>query len=421
MVITAPDVIKTIFDGHAIEPEQFRLDTENHSAAGKDKVIVRALDGFVFLKDGKFVYPAFTTSTAEWWQGVEAYGYTAALTGDFRYFIWAGRWGEDFDGKHMEVVHIPKPVGICKEASKHWRQGEEDILWLESNAGFSYALLEPAEEYDLGRWAGVTHSWTYLPAGGSQCDPTFTSVDRKDEKPSWWKGPSAQMAWDHFMGPIKETVHKEAELKHKKAAAESKCLKAQGKVQTTGRGKAKEVNPSTIVSPTKQVSSASPSARSKRKREEPGYDSTRFRECKPVNHIEIDEEDEEGGKEEDADEDADEEAKEDKREDDHADGDKGPTLERTIRRSRLQLSLSKAPHSSPNKAPRPPPRKASKPIRISPSKGAQEMTLSCDDEAQSSMTPNNQGRLGQGGKVGAGGKSNLEQPASSQPTRAMEG
>jgi hypothetical protein len=44
------------------------------------------------MRGNTFVYPSYKTSTPDWWQGVVGYGYTAALTGDFKFFIW-GEYG----------------------------------------------------------------------------------------------------------------------------------------------------------------------------------------------------------------------------------------------------------------------------------------------------------------------------------------
>jgi hypothetical protein len=85
-------------------------------------VQVRALDGFLFVKNGRFVYPTFD-KPEEWWTGVVAYGYAAALTGEYRYFIWAGQWDQDYEGKHIEVVRLENLVGIYKESHVHWRNG----------------------------------------------------------------------------------------------------------------------------------------------------------------------------------------------------------------------------------------------------------------------------------------------------------
>ena len=86
-------------------------------------VRLRALDGFIFMKGSKFVYPKYQLSTPEWWKNVVVYGYIAALTGNFRWFIWAGQWGEDYEGKHLEVVKIENITGMVKESSPHWRNG----------------------------------------------------------------------------------------------------------------------------------------------------------------------------------------------------------------------------------------------------------------------------------------------------------
>ncbi|KAG8726684.1 hypothetical protein FRC11_014712, partial [Ceratobasidium sp. 423] len=112
---------------------------------------------------------------------------------------WGNEWEEDYQGKHMEVVQIQRLIRIVKEAHRHWCQGEQEVLWLESKAGYSYALLEPAKEYNIEQWAGVTQLWTHLPLDESQWNPMFRPVNHDVKKPSWCRGNSSQLAWNHFL------------------------------------------------------------------------------------------------------------------------------------------------------------------------------------------------------------------------------
>ncbi|KAB5589096.1 hypothetical protein CTheo_7458 [Ceratobasidium theobromae] len=196
MPVILPTPIAQIFWPHEIYGEEIVLDTEDHRVPKPGTVRVRALDGFLFVKDGRLVYPTYD-KCPDWWKGVEVYGYASALTGDFRHFIWAGHWDEDFDGKHYEVVCLDNVKSMYKESNQYWREGLEEILWLETGQSKSYALLEPAVEYARGDWSKVIESWTKLPEGQSQADPGFKVFNPKDGRPKWWNG-TGNRAWYHL-------------------------------------------------------------------------------------------------------------------------------------------------------------------------------------------------------------------------------
>ncbi|KAG8734418.1 hypothetical protein FRC11_014264 [Ceratobasidium sp. 423] len=189
-----PDVVAYIFEGFDIHGEDVELDPEDPTPAAEGQVKVRVLDGFLFEKGGRFVYPRADLPSS-WWDGVTAFGYTAATTGDYRYFIWAGHWDQDYPGKHIEVVILGGLKGIMKESNVHWRNGKEDILWLDTELGYSYALMEPAEEYDRGSWARVTASWMNVPDEGRPSDPKFIKVNRQAPRPGWWDR-AGDEAWE---------------------------------------------------------------------------------------------------------------------------------------------------------------------------------------------------------------------------------
>ncbi|EUC54347.1 hypothetical protein RSOL_041410, partial [Rhizoctonia solani AG-3 Rhs1AP] len=355
-------------------------------------------------------------STPEWWRGVVAYGYVAGLTGDYRFFIWAGQWDEDFDGKHIEVMQIRNIMGLFKETSVHWRQGEEAILWLETKGGYSYALTEPAEEYNHGSWDQVVRSWTKLPDGQSQACPGFSVVARKDAKPSWWKGDAAQKAWDHFQKPIKAAQKAEQATKRKeekedqkrrkslqkmlegtskaqakgKGAGQAKA-KGKGKGKGTGNAKAKEAPEEQGGSLTDGLGSQSvgaegSSAGTKRKREDPGYDQSRLRKRKSdVSYVELDDIEEED-----------------------AMGEKESSPDP------IQEPSSPLPEEHPS------PSKAKQPIRVkSPKKTRTEQ--STNEKEPASLARDNQTLLSQGSSAVTNGEAVAEQQASSQPTKALEG
>jgi hypothetical protein len=69
------------------------------------------------------VTPVYDACTEEFWEGVEAFGFVASLTGAARYHIMAGLWSYTWGGKHFKVMRIPNIVGLSKERNVHWRGG----------------------------------------------------------------------------------------------------------------------------------------------------------------------------------------------------------------------------------------------------------------------------------------------------------
>ncbi|CUA72104.1 hypothetical protein RSOLAG22IIIB_10084 [Rhizoctonia solani] len=206
-----PDPIQYIYQGFEIQKEDFALDTEDPIPAKKGQVKVRALDGFLFIRKGKFFYPTQGLPD-EWWKEVTVFGYISALTGNFKYYIWAGQWDEDYDDKHHEVVVLGNLSGISWSADQHWRNGSEPTLWLDTKLGFSYALLEPAEEYDRGSWAPTALSWINASDTAQPTDGLFHRVERHDPRPTWWDS-TGDDAWERFQRqvqtkPIAEDVGK---------------------------------------------------------------------------------------------------------------------------------------------------------------------------------------------------------------------
>ncbi|QRW21902.1 hypothetical protein RhiXN_09489 [Rhizoctonia solani] len=177
-----------------------------------------------FMRDGKYVYPEYNVCTSKWWKGVVAYGYTAALTGNFKYLVWSGEIDVDYEEKHIEVVAIHNIIGLQKEANKHWRDGLEEILWLETKAGYSYALMEPEEWYDHTKWEAVICSWQNLPSGLSQADPTFTRLSPEDQRPTWFSDAEGLKAWKFLVDSHKKDI-----AGAKKGAGEAKEAKIKSK------------------------------------------------------------------------------------------------------------------------------------------------------------------------------------------------
>jgi hypothetical protein len=85
--------------------------------------IIRALNWFVFVKNGQVISPCYQDCTTQFWQGVEVYGFVASLTGPPRYHLMAGLWSYAWGGKHFEVMHIREIIGLHKEKDLNWRGG----------------------------------------------------------------------------------------------------------------------------------------------------------------------------------------------------------------------------------------------------------------------------------------------------------
>ncbi|KAG8722670.1 hypothetical protein FRC08_014415 [Ceratobasidium sp. 394] len=235
--IQVPKEIARLYDNLPFRRENIVLDPEPpHRTPGRTSVIVRALDDFMFLKDGKFTYPTYD-KTADWWEGVAAYGWMLSPTGDFKYMAWAGQWESDYPGKHMELVVLKNLKGISKEGDKHWRKGMEEVLWLETGERSAYALLRPALAYNVGgMWEGsVITSWTNLPAGLSQRDPSFRATELESKRPAWWYGTDSDKAWNYFQRPIKEEERRDKAAKNKRAAAKRAAEKRERAAQKRER------------------------------------------------------------------------------------------------------------------------------------------------------------------------------------------
>ncbi|KAF8750289.1 hypothetical protein RHS01_09346 [Rhizoctonia solani] len=120
--IKLPNPIDYIYRDNSILPENHRLDTKEEADIEEGQVQVRALNYFIFEKNGKMAFPYYGVSD-EWWKDVVGFGLTIALTGDFKYHAWAGAWDDDYLGKNWEVIILGDLTGISKEKSPHWRAG----------------------------------------------------------------------------------------------------------------------------------------------------------------------------------------------------------------------------------------------------------------------------------------------------------
>ncbi|KAG9076461.1 hypothetical protein FRC06_009495 [Ceratobasidium sp. 370] len=153
----------------------------------------------------------------------------------------AGFWDEDWGGKHFEAVRIKRVYGISKEKSPLWRSGEEAALWLESEQGFGYVLMEPADVFAAG-WAKVLRSWTDIE--GNADDPTFHVVDLNLPRAHWWKA-AGDKAWEWLISEKqrKEGIEHDAqdmEIEENEDESEDEGEKKRKQAERKGKEKEKQ-------------------------------------------------------------------------------------------------------------------------------------------------------------------------------------
>ncbi|GAB1525317.1 hypothetical protein RhiTH_008475 [Rhizoctonia solani] len=187
------------YAGYKIQPKFITLDPESPQELrkGEGKMIACALDGFMFLKGTKYAYP-HQGADAYWWRGIIAFGFVTPLCGSFKYFTWSGHWGADWEEKHLETIIITNIVHISKEKNINWQNGTEDILWIETKHGYSYALLEPNAQYNGGYWQPVTESWASTLADGVSASPAFKPLPWHSPRPAWWD-PLGDKQWEYLV------------------------------------------------------------------------------------------------------------------------------------------------------------------------------------------------------------------------------
>ncbi|KAG8795543.1 hypothetical protein FRC12_012982 [Ceratobasidium sp. 428] len=270
--LTLPKIIEPIFRGATVHPEGKLL--PNESAMPKKKVgkelRMRALDNFAFVKDGKFVHPT-SGQPQKSWEGVMVYGEVATLTGDGRFFIWAGQWKIDWRDKWFGPRGLKNVTDLYMGTHKYWRGEKEDILWLDTEYG-SYALLEPAAQYDAAdEWKASVESYKKVYATGRVRDPTFRQVTQYDERPLWWTK-SGNEAWNKLTEEVRAEAEREKaeereRAKRKRDADRKKRRAAEKEDRKRKQSSAGGKSPNKPRASGAQAGGAGPSTGSKRKRE----------------------------------------------------------------------------------------------------------------------------------------------------------
>ncbi|QRV80761.1 hypothetical protein RhiJN_13144 [Ceratobasidium sp. AG-Ba] len=173
--------------------EEYVLDTEAEGRLGSGESRIRYLTDFIFVKDGKIVFPLYEMCTQEFWKGVEVYGFMTGPTSSIdRWYIWSLHWW--LTKQQVELVRIDNVIGIEKQNDPRYRNGNQQVLWLNSRKRYSYALMEPDESVAAG-WNSVILSWR--PQGRDGL-PVCVQADPNIALPDWWhqKGEVAgRAAW----------------------------------------------------------------------------------------------------------------------------------------------------------------------------------------------------------------------------------
>ncbi|QRV85098.1 hypothetical protein RhiJN_13116 [Ceratobasidium sp. AG-Ba] len=192
-----------------IREENFKLDNES----AKDKpqagmARVRLLTDFIFVKGKELVFPIYDECTAEFWEGVEVYGFMLmpGTNGDGRWFAWTLLWQLDWPDKHFELVRIKNVLGISLERSEHYRNGHELALFLNTAGNYSYALMEP-EDTIRERWLHVLASWSKAQVTKKNRKPEPIPLPQPPLQfgipPTWWLKkngkPGNEAVWQRFV------------------------------------------------------------------------------------------------------------------------------------------------------------------------------------------------------------------------------
>ncbi|QRV78916.1 hypothetical protein RhiJN_06931 [Ceratobasidium sp. AG-Ba] len=192
-----------------IREENFKLDNESAKDMPQaDMARVRLLTDFIFVKGKELVFPIYDECTAEFWEGVEVYGFMLmpGTNGDGRWFAWTLLWQLDWPDKHFELVRIKNVLGISLERSEHYRNGHELALFLNTARNYSYALMEP-EDTIRERWLHVLASWSKAQVTKKNRKPEPIPLPQPPLQfgipPTWWLKkngkPGNEAVWQRFV------------------------------------------------------------------------------------------------------------------------------------------------------------------------------------------------------------------------------
>ncbi|QRW09556.1 hypothetical protein RhiLY_08555 [Ceratobasidium sp. AG-Ba] len=196
--------------------EDYVLDTELQGRIASGQARIRYLTDFIFVKDGKIVFPVYERCTPEFWKGVQVYGFMIGPTSSIdRWYIWSLHWW--LAKQQVELVRIDNVIGIEKQNDLRYRNGNEQVLWLNSRKGYAYALMEPDESIAQG-WRFVNASWKKEGRDGL---PVCVPADPDLAPPDWWhnKGEvTGRAAWQALQRAWEKKKEEEEEAEDEEEA-----------------------------------------------------------------------------------------------------------------------------------------------------------------------------------------------------------
>ncbi|QRW13701.1 hypothetical protein RhiLY_12700 [Ceratobasidium sp. AG-Ba] len=188
--------------------EDYVLDTELQGRIASGQARIRYLTDFIFVKDGKIVFPVFERCTPEFWKGVQVYGFMIGPTSSIdRWYIWSLHWW--LAKQQVELVRIDNVIGIEKQNDLRYRNGNEQ--------GYAYALMEPDESIAQG-WRFVNASWKKEGRDGL---PVCVPADPDLAPPDWWhnKGEvTGRAAWQALQRAWEKKKEEEEEAEDEEEA-----------------------------------------------------------------------------------------------------------------------------------------------------------------------------------------------------------
>ncbi|QRW09547.1 hypothetical protein RhiLY_08546 [Ceratobasidium sp. AG-Ba] len=263
-----PFDMEKVWQTRVCKDEYYVLDTELEGRIGSGLARIRYLTDFIFVRDGKIVFPVYERCTPEFWNGVQVYGFMIGPTTSIdRWYIWSLHWW--MTNQEVQLVRIDDVIGITKQNDLRYRNGNQQVLWLNSRKGYAYALMEPDESIAQG-WRFVNSSWR--PQGRDGL-PACVPADLDMPPPDWWhdKGEVAgkaawqalQRAWqkkkneeddEEESGDSDEKQETKKQKRKEEAEQDTRSVKRRKSSGITEKGKTKEKEKAVAESPEKVAS-----------------------------------------------------------------------------------------------------------------------------------------------------------------------
>ncbi|KAG8736464.1 hypothetical protein FRC10_009306 [Ceratobasidium sp. 414] len=161
-----------VLEQHVYLGDERRIEAMTMKSKNGDPVFLRALHGFVVLREEEpeFIQPL--EMEADFWVGVSVLGYAATLEGEEGLFVQTGHWFDNLVNYHL--VKIDHIRSLEFRSNPAFRSGEP-CMWL-SAENYDYAMMCSFSFFE--------NLWHLTLAGylASPCKPTSLS----QSFPSWW-------------------------------------------------------------------------------------------------------------------------------------------------------------------------------------------------------------------------------------------